>query len=316
MTWHFMELPNRTIIRYVLGHKDVIYTGSYEAFGYWKKNSKRVLVYSSLSHSINEKISPNEEIWQILLFDEGIVFRSFLNIYLYKFNGDITKATPESTIISCSVVNNKLYVATLDHGIYEYKNNELVTKIEDKNLDNAKVLFITKYKEKLLIITAHKGCFIYENNTLKPIDFEINDAIKQHLLNGFSILNNGHMAFGTIKNGIYVTNNEGKLLFHINKENGLINNTVLSQYVDGDNKLWLGLDNGLACVDLNNNHSFFSDVSGRLGAVYDVIKYKDVIYIGSNTGLFYLDKHNNLQFVTGSQGQVWSLNEIEGELFC
>ena len=29
-----------------------------------------------------------------------------------------------------------------------------------------------------------------------------------------------------------------------------------------------------------------------------------------------MDKHNNLQFVTGSQGQVWSLNEIEGELFC
>src|SRR5690606_15701015 len=129
-------------------------------------------------------------------------------------------------------------------------------------------------------------------------------------------MNNGNMAFGTIKNGVYVTNPEGKLLFHINKENGLINNTVLSQFVDGDNKLWLGLDNGLACVDLNNNHSFFSDVSGRLGAVYDVIKYKDVIYIGSNTGLFYLDKHNNLQFVTGSQGQVWSLNEIEGELFC
>ncbi|MFI0430185.1 LuxR C-terminal-related transcriptional regulator [Mariniflexile sp. HMF6888] len=314
--WDFMELPNKTTIRSVLAYKELIYTGSYEEFGYWKKNSKGVLIYSSLSNSIKEKISPNEEIWQILPFKGGIAFRSFLNIYIYKFNGEITKIKPKSIIISCSVVDNKLYVATLNNGIYEFKNNELVPKIVDKVLDNTKVLFITKYKGKLLLITSLKGCLIYENNTLEPVDFEINDIIKQHLLNGFSLLNKGNMAFGTIKDGIYFTNNKGKIIFHINKENGLINNTVLSQYLDNDNKLWLGLDNGIACVDLNSNNSFFNDVSGRLGAVYDVIKFKDVVYLGSNTGLFYLDKENSLQFIKGSQGQVWNLKEIEGELFC
>ncbi|WP_308992564.1 LuxR C-terminal-related transcriptional regulator [Mariniflexile litorale] len=314
--WDLLELPNKTTIRSVFAYKNLIYTGSYEEFGYWKKNFKGTLVYNSLSDAIKDKISPNEEIWQILPFKEGIAFRSFLNVYIYKFNGEIRKIKPKSIVISCSVVDNKLYVATLHNGIYEFKNNELVLKIMDKVLDNTKVLFITNYKGKLLIITSLKGCLIYENNTLKPLDFEINDIIRQHLLNGFSLLNNGNMAFGTIKDGIYFTNNKGKVIFHINKGNGLINNTVLSQYIDSDNKLWLGLDNGIACVDLNNNNLFFNDVSGRLGAVYDVIKYKGVIYLGSNTGLFYLDKGNTLQFVKGSQGQVWNLKEIEGELFC
>ncbi|MEN3324970.1 LuxR C-terminal-related transcriptional regulator [Mariniflexile soesokkakense] len=314
--WDFMELPNKTTIRSVLAYKELIYTGSYEEFGYWRKNSKGTLIYTSISDSIKEKISPNEEIWQILPFKEGIAFRSFLNIYIYMFNGEIKKIKPKSIVISCSVVDDKLYVATLRNGIYELKNNELVLKIMDKILDNTKVLFITNYKGSLLLITSIKGCLIYENNILKPVDFEINDVIKQHLLNGFSLLNKGNMAFGTIKDGIYFTNNEGKVIFHINKENGLINNTVLSQYLDSDNKLWLGLDNGIACVDLNNNNLFFNDVSGRLGAVYDVLKFEDVIYLGSNTGLFYLDKRNNLQFIKGSQGQVWNLKEIEGELFC
>lgn len=316
ITWDFMELPNKTTIRSVLAYKNLIYTGSYEEFGFWKKNSKGILIYNSLSNSIKEKISPNEEIWQILPVKAGIAFRSFQNIYIYKFNGDITKIETGFVIISCSVVGDTLYVATLNNGIFELKNNELLPKIEDKILDNAKVVCITKHKGKLLVITALKGCFIYENNALKPANFEINEIIKQHLLNGFSLLNNGHMAFGTVKNGVYFTNMEGKVIFHINKENGLINNTVLSQYVDDDNKLWLGLDNGLACIDLNNNNLFFNDVSGRLGAVYDVIKFKDVVYIGSNTGLFYLDKENNLQFIKGSQGQVWNLKEIDGELFC
>tara|TARA_R110000868_G_scaffold100301_5_gene275904 strand:- start:1486 stop:4275 length:2790 start_codon:yes stop_codon:yes gene_type:complete len=316
LKWDFFELPNKTTIRSVLALKDSIYTGSYEEFGYWKKNAKGTLVYNSLSDSIKKEISPNEEIWQIVPFKDGIVFRSFLNIYIYKFSGEIKKIEPKSVVISCSVVNEKLYVATLKNGIFELQNDTLVLKIMNKTLESTKVLFIINYNGKLLLMTSLKGCFIYENNTLKPVDFEVNDLIKQHLLNGFSLLDNGNMAFGTIKDGIYFTNSKGKVLFHVNKENGLINNTILNQYLDQENKLWLGLDNGIAMVDLNSRNYFFNDVSGRLGAVYDVIKFKDVVYLGSNTGLFYLDKENKLQFIKGSQGQVWNLKEIDGELFC
>lgn len=87
-------------------------------------------------------------------------------------------------------------------------------------------------------------------------------------------------------------------------------------HVEPDNKVWLGLDNGISFVDLSSHNYFFNDISGRLGAVYDVVKFKDTLYIGSNTGLFYLDSNNALQFVEGSQGQVWDLEIIEGQLFC
>ena len=63
----------------------------------------------------------------------------------------------------------------------------------------------------------------------------MNELLKEHQLNRFSQLENGNMVFGTIKNGVYVTNNLGEIIFHINKENGLANNTVLGQYVDSRN---------------------------------------------------------------------------------
>lgn len=66
-------------------------------------------------------------------------------------------------------------------------------------------------------------------------------------------------------------------------------------HVEPDNKVWLGLDNGISFVDLSSHNYFFNDISGRLGAVYDVVKFKDTLYIGSNTGLFYLDSNNALQ---------------------
>ena len=124
------------------------------------------------------------------------------------------------------------------------------------------------------------------------------------------------MVFGTIKNGVYVTDNLGHVLFNINKENGLVNNTVLNLIADSDANIWVCLDNGLSKINLKNNITYYNDVSGKLGAVYDVIKYNNTIYIASNTGLYYLNNDQQLIFIEGSQGQVWDLKIIDNQLFC
>ncbi|MBR9914172.1 MAG: transcriptional regulator [Algicola sp.] len=316
LKWRFYDLPNKTTLRSVLALKDKVYTGSYEEFGFWKKGEKGQLIYHSLSDSIQDSISKDEEIWQILPFKDQIIFRSFLNIYILKSDGNIVKKRPESVIISCNVVNDMLYVSTLKKGTFVLEDDTLRPFLNVPELFDTKIVSIVSYQGKLLVLTSLKGGYIYENNILKPTDFQINNIIKQHQLNSFSILPDGKMVFGTIKDGVYLTNADGDLVFHVNKENGLANNTVLSQYLDKNNKLWLGLDNGLASVDLSSHNYFFNDVSGKLGAVYDVINFEDTIYIGSNTGLFYLDDNNRLQFIDGTQGQVWDLKEVNGELFC
>ncbi len=316
LKWSFFQLPNKTIIRSVFAHGDRIYTGSYEEFGYWKKNEKGELLYTSLSNLGDQKESLDEEFWQILLYKGSIVFRSFSNLYVYK-NGKVTKIKPESTIISCSVVDGKLYVSTLKNGLFLFEDEKLLPFFYEKFLFNTKIIAVTKVNGKLLINTALKGCYTLENEELIPWNPPVNAVLKEHQLNSFLELANGDMVFGTIKNGLYVANKGGEVLYHLNKENGLLNNTVLSQGVGQNNKLWVGLDNGVSLVNLDNNHVIFNDNSGKLGAVYDIINYKEALYIGSNTGLFYLNKGDSiLEFIEESQGQVWELKEINGELFC
>ncbi|RXJ51542.1 transcriptional regulator [Gelidibacter gilvus] len=313
--WTLNPLPNKTTIRSVHAVDERIYIGSYEEFGFWERNKLGQLSYTSLSESLKPKGILNQEFWQIITMEDAIIFRSFLNIYVYK-NGEIKKFEPPSTVLSCSVIEGVLYISTLTNGIFTLKDDQLISFIDHKDLVDAKIITITKKNDQFLISTSLRGIFKYKNGVLSPFKAEINPIIKEQQLNEFSEMGNGNMIFGTIKNGVYVTDPDGKLLFHIHKENGLINNTVLSQFIDDDDQLWLGLDNGLASADLRSPYLFYNDVSGNLGAVYDVIKYKNTVYIGSNTGLYYLDKDNALQFIDGSQGQVWDLNEIEGDLFC
>lgn len=313
--WKLFQLPNQTTVRSVLVHNDLIFTGSFEEFGYWEKDDYGVLVYQSLSDQIKAEISPNEEIWQILSYKKKIIFRSFSSIYVYDFN-TVKRVRSSSSVISLSLVDEDLFVSTLNNGIFKLENKKLVSFFSDETLKDTKIISIIKKQNKYLIMTSLKGSYYLSDNRLKPTKYAFNNEIKQHQLNKFSRLDNGDMVFGTIKDGVYVADSEGEIKFHISKENGLVNNTVLSQFLDKNNKLWLGLDNGISTVDLRNTNYFFNDISGKLGAVYDIVKYQDLLYIGTNTGLFYLDTNNELKFINGSQGQVWELKIIDGNLFC
>ncbi len=319
MKWNFYQLPNKTIIRSVLAYKNKIYTGSYKEFGFWKKNNKGKLIYTSLGNFKDKEESKDEEFWQIFHRNDSIFFRSFSNLYVYK-EGEIKRieVKPGSTILSCSVVEDNVYVSTVRNGIFSLEGDDLVPFIVNDKLYDVKVISIIKYNNRLLIATALNGCYLYDNGKLEPWYSEISSVMKEQQLNDFLVLQNNNMVFGTIKNGIYITNNSGDIVYHINKENGLLNNTVLSQELGKNNKLWVGLDNGIALMDFNYSHILYNDSSGKLGAVYDIINYKGTLYIGSNTGLFYLDTANNntLKFIEGSQGQVWNLKEINGQLFC
>ncbi|MBL86076.1 MAG: transcriptional regulator [Winogradskyella sp.] len=313
--WKLFQLPNKTTVRSVWVFNDLIFTGSFEEFGYWKEDDYGSLEYTSLSELIKSEISPNEEIWQILSYNDKVVFRSFSSIYVYDFK-TVERIHPSSAVISLSLVDDDLFVSTLNNGIYKLENKNLIPFFSDAALRDTKIISIVKQENSYLIMTSLKGSFHLSSNRLRPTQYSFNDDIQQHQLNKFSMLENGDMVFGTIKDGVYVADANGDIKFHISKENGLVNNTVLSQFLDQNNKLWLGLDNGISTIDLKNTNYFFNDVSGKLGAVYDIVKYQDLLYIGTNTGLFYLDKNNDLNFIDGSQGQVWDLKIIDGNLFC
>lgn len=315
--WTLWQLPNKSKIRSVLVKDRKVFTGSFEEFGYWEKDDKGSMIYTSLSSKDNSH-TYDQEYWQIIKYKDAILFRSFTKLYSYE-NNQITLIPTKGAITSCDVVDNELYIFTISDGVLKLVNNRFI-KIAKIDLPNNCIInSIIKTKDgELLLSSTLNGCFVFDGYKTRLWDSKINFILKDYELNHLLKLNNGNYAFGTIKNGVFITNREGEILFHIHKKGGLINNTVLDQYLSKNNQLWLCLDNGLASVDLESFSSMiYNDINGDLGAVYDVVKYKNTIYIGSNTGLYYYDEEKSaLQFIEGSQGQVWDLEIFENELFC
>jgi ligand-binding sensor domain-containing protein/DNA-binding CsgD family transcriptional regulator len=309
--WEKYSLPNKTIIRSLMVDSDRIYTGSYKEFGYWiRKNGK--MVYTSISNKTNVfDDSDNEEIWKIFKFSNKIYFQSFNNLFI--FNGTSIKKLKFDFLVSyCFPIDNELLVASVSDGIYKMKNGRF-EKIENWSaLENNVIHAIEKFKNKTYFFTQKNGVYVEENGKLAAWNSSLNSILKESNINVAKFIKNNKLIIGTANKGVFIFDLNTNSFKNINRDNVLMNNSILSIGQDRENDLWLGLDNGIAHIEVNSPISIFYDNSGILGSVYSVASTSKGYIMASNHGIFkYEDKV--LALIAGTQGQAWNINKINGK---
>lgn len=306
--WEKYSLPNKTIIRSILIEGDRIYSGSYKEFGYWyRKNGK--MNYVSITKKLRlfaEK--DNEEIWKIFRYNGVLYFQSFNDVFIY--DGKKVKKIKFPFLISyCFVVDNNLYAASVEKGVFKMNGSKISNPKGWDILKNTVVHAIEKYKGKTYIFTQKKGIFIVEHTGLKPWNNPLNETLKSNGINVAKFIKNNKLVVGTGNKGVFIYDFVSNTFKNIDRNNVLMNNSVLSIGFDKEEDLWLGLDNGLAHVEVNSPISFFYDNSGILGSVYSVATIDKGYLIASNHGIFEFDS-GNFKMLPNTQGQGWNITKI------
>ena len=318
--WRRYDSPNETILRSVKVVGDRIYTGCYMEFGYWLKNSFGFLEYTSLSNNKNISLVEDEQFWQINYLDDWVLFSSLDRVYIYNTKEEEFKIIDsESSITKLFKVDDSIYFQDLNIGVYQIINGDKTVLIDDEIVKNNNVVNMFEYKSQLLVQTENNGVYVFKDKALLPWSNDINETLLKYSVYSSAKLKDGGFAIGTISNGVIILDKNGEIVNQINQNLGLSNNTVLSVFEDIDSNIWLGLDNGINCINSKSPIKIFNDSRGQLGSVYASSVYNGYLYLGTNQGLFYRDLDNTdkpFTFIKGTQGQVWFIEVISDELFC
>ena len=309
--WEKYTLPKKTIIRSIMVDGDRIYSGSYQEFGYWyRKNGK--MHYVSISR--DKKFfgdNNNEEIWKIFKFKNKIYFQSFNDIFIYDGRTIVEKKIP-FLISYCFVIDNELLIASVKNGIYKL-NNRKIEKVKGLSLLEKNVIHtIQKHQKITYFFTKKNGVYILENGILKSWQNELNKSLKEESINVAQFIKGNKLIIGTANKGVYIFDLKNGSYKNINRSNVLINNSILSIAQDKENDLWLGMDNGIAHIEVNSSTAIFYDSSGVLGSVYSVASIPDGYLMASNHGVFKL-KNKQLSLVPDTQGQAWDISKINNQ---
>jgi DNA-binding CsgD family transcriptional regulator len=314
--WRLYPVPNRSIVRAVeVGEDQKIYIGAFNEFGYFSPDARGELVYHSLLDRIPNEYRDFGEVWHIMPYNGGFLFNSFNAVFFLK-DENVQLISFDRNLHFSFDVGGKYYIEEIGNGLLKLNEGELELVKGSEFFANISVSGIIPYSDnKVLVVTREHGLYLLENGIVKLYDTPLQEFCRINQVYRATMSGSEYLVLGTVQNGIIILDRAGNLVQHLNRRRGLQNNTVLSLYLDKSNNLWMGLDNGIDYALLNSPLSYFVH-ENEIGAAYVVELKGNDLFIGTNQGLYHSKwprgaqlavGESTLDFISGSQGQVWML---------
>ena len=314
--WNLYRVPDESSVRSVHASGKRIYTGAHMDFGYWDRNSTGCLEYHSLKDSVAKGMFDGEQFWHIKEVNNYVIFQSHQRLYSYNVKTNkVSTIVTEDNISNLFRIKDKLYYQVAEKGLFSIENGTGKLFISNAQLKGKTIVGLFPFSgDKMLAVTRDNGLFTIEDNRWKSFPLK-NYPISKSFFNSL-YLQDGTLVLGSIGSGLYIINLKTAEEHHLSQPT-ILNNTVLAIMEDSAGNIWGGLDNGLTVVNIDSPFRLFSDTFGHIGTVYCSYRLGDLMYLGTNQGLYYNKTGSDepYKLVPGTSGQVWSINYVNDKLY-
>ncbi|MDX2431304.1 MAG: LuxR C-terminal-related transcriptional regulator [Bacteroides sp.] len=324
--WYQHTHPNIQIVRSTFADDNGrVYTGSYEEFGYWQRDSFGELYYTSISQELSAEEISNASIWRIFRCKEYIFLHSFGKIFISDGEKVVRSINTDRTFLPMFKYRERPHVFVLDSGLF-YINEDLELTlvpgpdfIDDLRIQN----MFPINSDTTIVFTEHSGIYFKNGESYFPAKGPDNEYLKKSHINKVIQINENLFAIGTIVHGVITTDKYGNIQSQLDRSNGLQNNAVLGLHKDQNNNLWIALQEGIDFTEVSSPFRFVEDKTGQIGSVRCSKVYRGKLYLGTNHGLFYADwetliseEETEFRAVPGLDGHVLSLEVLDEQLIC
>lgn len=315
--WHLYSAYKGYSIKAVLAYGNRIYTGGFESFGYWSKSDDGRLSYTSLSSVIKTSDLKNEEVWNIVELEGRIYFQTFSSYIVYD-GKNVTRKSLEFMPLAFIRINDRIFAPIHKKGLAEFDNGKFTSIVDFSHFSGQDVTSCAESGNGTILIGAGAdGLWEYDGKKLKRWKTKHSALLKNAFINRIEITADSSVIVATRHNGILAFDLAGNLLYHVNKENGLQNNTVLGIAKDNNENIWAMLDNGISIVRHGSPFRFIPGTKSDIGTVYDLKTDLPYIYFGTNQGLYrYSVETGNLKKESVVLGQVTGLSKVNSSIIC
>jgi ligand-binding sensor domain-containing protein len=321
LEWKFIPvILGQKVNSLALDTKNRLYVGcSGGQFGYLEKNISGKYFFYELSSKLKEEEKPTSNIWRINCLKDDAYFQSNEAIY-HLSNNKLSTIKPEASFHLSLFTGDELYARDRGRGLVKISGNKTELVNGDTRLKEYGLFALLKDDSNpgtLILVTQELGVFRINktNGALTEIqtpDYEF--LIKSKIFGAIKLPGN-LIALNTQFNGTIIIDNNARILKIINQEIGVMNNYVICQFYDKAGNLWLGLNNGIAKIEINSSLQLLNENSGYNGNINSSGLLEEDIYLGTSTGLF-CKKRQDARFTRiDVVGPVWKIKLLNKSLF-
>ncbi|MEO5675687.1 MAG: ATP-binding protein [Chitinophagales bacterium] len=292
-----------------------IYFGGSDELGYLTPDSTGLICYRSLVQLVK---GYHFEIIKTICLNDSVYFVADSVIFRFA-NHQMDILHTREKITWCGILNNRLTVNLLHRGLYKlFRNNfEFITNTQLFG-EVIPVEIIVRssipHTPFALMVITRQGIFNWDGKNLVLM----NDDKRLTDINCALFIQDDAIAIGTNEHGVLIITNSGKILDNINKQDGLIDNSILGMYKDQNNGLWLALSAGISRIDYPIVIENFNDKNGLPGTVLCSHIYQDKLYAAIyQSGLFEAVpyEHDPHFIKRPSFPDAWYMLDVNNDLF-
>lgn len=332
--WRLFHLPNGTAVRSL--HVDAasgrIYAGGQGEFGYFKPDARGALAYVSLSDSLPVHERSFADVWSILPpgpSDGGLHFVTAQRIFEFQadqYRGAIQPA-PGGEYEFGFACRGRKFVCTLRIGLCEIKAGR--TPLVDGGAafahQNISLMLPIGRMDFLIGTKDPARLYRYDGIYARPWPDDGNawPHESSELYRGL-ILHDSLLVLATRQFGAFVLNLDGQGIAQINRGPDLPNDNILALCADQAGNLWLGLENGIAQVEIRSplRQIMPQSSSPKTWGVNSAV-FGENLYLITGNGLFFSpleqlrQPFGSKQFaeIEKAKGEALSLTRVGEQLF-
>lgn len=340
--WQLVASPGNLMVRAMtIANDQTIFYGSIGDFGYLAVSPGGKLIAVSLKDLIPAEERLFNDVWQVESTSKGVYFLTRTKIFRF-FQGKVTVLNAKFASSQAVVINDHLFFADSEKGLSMIDGDRALPIPSLAMVANGKRIVMTPFGQHEILVGRLSGDF--QTIDLRPMwdegekRYRIDQAaanVKRlptaidHLLDESQLylykilsLDQQSFAISTVKGGVLILNRDGRLLRAINKNAGLLDNTVAGIFLDRNRNLWAQTNSGISYVELSSAQSTFGSRNGIEGIAISLIRHKEKLYVGTYQGISvetvfaYSMRQNVPQFEPLKDGpsEIWAFKEVDGDL--
>lgn len=296
--WRTIALSNNnTAFSLAVGADDTVYVGGFGELGYLQ-------VINGVSHyrSLLKHIPDGSREFgpaQVRCVSDGAYFNAGSAMYRWH-DGAMTRIDhPDGRAFeSIFSAGDRIYAADAEGSLFRI-TEAAPERIFEENPDvYGDYIFKNEYglpainlilpfdDDTILIGTYMRGLLTFDGTNLANFQTEADELLVGDMAHAATVLGNGEIAIGTVNNGVFVVDRDGRLKTWFSEFNGLVNNGIFSLLADTQNFLWVGTAYGFSQILYPSPFAIYDANSGLKGQVRCSVAAGKTLYVGTSHGVY------------------------------
>jgi hypothetical protein len=288
-----------------------LYVGSQGEFGFFEGN----WLYVSLLDKIPEHFRDFDEVWDVLLFDSKVYFCTFQGIYIYE--GDSVEVIRRSGGFNRSfLAGNRLFTQSPTGVLFEIEGLDLIPLPQDGHTNQVVAGVVRNDAEYVFFYNSGKIEFLNSIGNAVHYD-ELISVLAGKYVNHVIQISDGKLVISTQLAGLFIYDQLTKQIENISISDGLMSNACLRVFQDHSGNLWVGMQNGIALIDINSPLRLINQNIDLQGSGYEAFELDEGTYYTTSNGIYFLPKDApKSRFLIGTEGPAYGMQLINNKLYA